>query len=498
MNPVEELIELHLRARFPLLWLQTYEEERALASLRQVRARLAIKKEIALFIWSETTGLRDEAGRRVTPQTNRSDPLLALEQVIQESIDAIYIFLDIHRHFTPVCLRLIRDAVATAKRIRKSMVFLGPPTTIPEELMADATLLFYPSPDVAALGNLVETIAAHSGGPSTEQPIKETLARAVLGLTSSEAERVLRRSLARHGELNLACVPDVLAEKEQIVRKEGILEFRQPEVSFADVGGLERLKEWFAQRRRAFDADAQDFGLRPPRGVVLVGVPGCGKSLSAKALAMDWQVPLLRLDLGRVYAALLGESELRLRRALHTAEVISPCILWIDELEKAFSGLGQTHDSGVARRLFGTFLTWLEDRQAPVFVIATANDIRRLPAEFTRKGRFDELFFVGLPGEYERRSIFSIHLTRRKRDPARFDLSGLVSASRGYSGAEIEEAIVSGLYRAFSDNYRELTNSDLKMSLAEIIPLAKTRADDLVHLEQWAAVNARSALAQAA
>ena len=285
-------------------------------------------------------------------------------------------------------------------------------------------------------------------------------------------------------------------EKEQTVRKEGILEFCRPGAGFADVGGLEPLKNWFAQRRQAFDSAGQRFGLRPPRGVVLVGVPGCGKSLTAKALAADWAVPLLHLDLGRVYGSLLGESEDRLRRALATAEAVSPCVLWIDELEKAFSGLGNARDNGVARRLFGTFLTWLEDRKAPVFVAATANDIERLPPEFTRKGRFDEIFFVGLPRQDERESIFNVHLAKRGRDPASYDIAALSRAAKGYSGAEIEAAVVDGLYRAFDDDARPLADTDIHAALDATVPLSKSRAADIARLHAWAEANARSAQAR--
>lgn len=489
MNHIEDLLELHLRAHFPLIYLQTHEEDRALASLRKVRATLALKKELALFTWSESSGLCNANGQRIIQQG--VDILLALEHLIREPVEAIYIFLDIHRHFTPINLRLMRDAIAMAKHTRKIMVFITPVAKIPDELMADATLLSYPQPDLAACETIVINLANDlDQSPLTTTNLK-TLAHAVLGLTHREIERVLSRGFARHGALNAVCANEVLSEKEQIVRKEGILEFWHSEVSFADVGGLESLKTWFARRRRAFDDDAQKFGLRPPRGVVLAGVPGCGKSLIVKALATDWQVPLLRLDLGRIYTAMLGESELRLRRALHTAELVSPCILWIDELEKAFSGLDQSHDSGVSRRLFGSFLTWLEDRQSPVFVAATANDISRLPAEFTRKGRFDEVFFIGLPKEPERMSIFRIHLAKRKRTAARFNLASLVEVSNGYSGAEIEEAIVSGLYRAFSDKGRELNDNDLQIALTEIMPLAQTRSAELNSLEQWALNHAR-------
>lgn len=452
---------------------------------------LAAERPLDLLVWSETRGLRNGNGQMVTRQSSR-DPVAALQFAIESRQEAIFVFLDIHRHFTPVTVRLIRDCVWTVKRQRKSLVFISPDLRLPEELRSDTTLLFFDLPDMTDLEGLADALAVETG-QSVGGELRQRLARALLGLTHREAERALRRGFLRQRGWAEACVAEVLAEKEQIVRKEGILEFRRPDVSFADVGGLERLKAWFTERRQAFSPEGRRFGLRLPCGAVLAGVPGCGKSLSAKALAADWQVPLLRLDLGRVYRSLLGQSEANLRRALHTAEQVSPCVLWIDELEKAFSGLGQVHDSGVTQRLFGTFLTWMEERQAPVFVVATANDIGRLPPEFTRKGRFDEVFFVDLPGAEERRSIFSVHLRRRKRSVEGFDLDALVQASECYSGAEIEEAIISGLYRAFDDQMRPLTTEDVRHGLRTMIPLSRSRAEDLNWLRQWAAVNARLA-----
>ena len=492
VNQVEGQIEVHLRAHFPVLCLQTFEEERVLVSLRQVRTAMSEKRPIGLYIWSASTGLCDAEGNLVDGRT-LGDPLHALEQVFQGREEVIYVFLDMHRHFTPVSVRLIRDAVWTVKRARKSLVFVGPSPEIPEELASDATLLFYPPPLLPELEELLARTAEQTGVPAPDGPLREQLAQALLGLTEREAERVLRRAILDRGALNQAAASAVLREKEQTVRKEGVLEFWRPELSFEDVGGLTRLKDWFAKRRRAFEAAGRRFGLRPPRGVVLVGVPGCGKSLSAKALAADWGVPLLRLDLGRIYASLVGESEGRLRRALATAEAVSPCILWIDELEKAFSGLGQGRDNGVARRVFGSFLTWLEDRQAPVFVAATANDIQRLPKELTRKGRFDELFFVDLPDAEARRGIAGIHIQRRRRDPSAFDLDALAKASDGCSGAEIEAAVVGGLYRAFADGARDLMDDDIRAALGESPPLARSRARDIERLRRWAAEHARAA-----
>ncbi len=492
VNHVEGQIEVHLRAHFPLLCLQTFEEERVLASLRKVREAMSEKRPIGLYVWSASRGLRDGDEALVDPRTV-GDPLQALEQVFQGPEEAIYCFLDMHRHFTPVSVRLIRDAVWTVKRARKSLVFVGPSASIPQELASDATLLFYPPPQLSELEALVTRVAEKEQVEPPAGPLREQLAQAVLGLTEREAERVLTRAALNHTALDRAAVAEVLREKEQTVRKEGVLEFWRPELGFDDIGGLERLKAWFGKRRRAFEAAGRRFGLRPPRGVVLLGVPGCGKSLTAKALAADWAVPLLRLDLGRVYGSIVGESEGRLRRALATAEAVSPCILWIDELEKAFSGLGQARDSGVSQRLFGSFLTWLEDRQAPVFIAATANAIDRLPKELTRKGRFDELFFVDLPDAEARRGIAEIHLRRRGRELGAFDLDAIAAASEGYSGAEIEEAIVSGLYCAFDEGERELSDDDIRRALDETTPLSEARRKQIEGLRRWAGEYARQA-----
>jgi SpoVK/Ycf46/Vps4 family AAA+-type ATPase len=317
----------------------------------------------------------------------------------------------------------------------------------------------------------------------------------VLGLGSREADRSIRRALIRRGGAVRECVEDVFREKRQAVRKSGILEYCAPGLSGRDVGGLGALKHWFSRRRRAFSAQGGRFGLARAKGAVLVGVPGCGKSLSAKALAGDWNVPLLRLDMGRIYGSLMGQSEARLRQALFTAEAVSPCVLWIDELEKAFSGLGggPSLNGGATQRVFGAFLGWLSDHRSPVFTVATANDVSRLPPEFLRAGRFDAVFFVDLPGPEERAEIFRIHLTRRHRNPAAFHIPALAAASDGISGAEIAESVVNGLYTAFENDCRTLATSDILAALAETTPLSRSRAADLARLRSWAARNARPA-----
>jgi len=491
VNPLEGEIEMRLRAHFPLLFIESYEEERVLHSLERIREVMSAREPCQMFVWSETTGLRDQHGQ-VVPQT-AGDPLGALQAVIQSQVSGIFVFLDIHRHFTPVSVRLVRDAIWTVKRQRKSLVFVSSVVSLPQELQSDASLLSYPVPDMDRLRQLVEEVHRETAGDdAAELPgdLREAFARAVVGLIEREALRVLRRAAISSGGLNHNCLPEVIAQKRQAVRKSGVLEFIEPNVDFQSVGGLERLKQWFRSRRRAFSPEGRRFGLRSPRGAVLVGVPGCGKSLSAKALAADWQVPLLRLDMGRLRGSLMGESERRLRRALETAELAAPCVLWIDELEKAFAGLGQSHDSGVGQRMFGQFLTWLSDRHQPVFVVATANDITRLPPEFTRKGRFDEMFFVGLPNEQERRAIWEIHLKRPAAIAANIDIDELVRCSNSYTGAEIAEAVVSAMFQAFDDGPREVSEEDMRQALAESIPMSVSHARQIQNMIHWAGENA--------
>lgn len=486
VSPFEGEIEVLLRAHFPLIFIESHEEERVLASLERIREVLTANQPAELYVWSETRGLVDRQ-RRVIAQT-QGDPVAALQGVIQSAEGGIFAFLDMHRHFTPISVRLIRDAIWTVKRQRKSLVFVSPVVNLPAELEADATLISFPHPEMERLRELVDGAQEKDAGesvPAMDGALREALARAVVGLTEREAQRVLCRSAVARGKLDAGCVAEVVRQKQQMVRKAGVLEFVEPDVSFSDVGGLANLKSWFEKRRQAFSPEGMRFGLRNPRGAVLVGVPGCGKSLSAKALAADWQVPLLRLDMGRLRGSLMGESERRLRLALQTAELASPCVLWIDELEKAFAGLGQALDSGVSQRMFGMFLNWLSERRSPVFVVATANNVRQLPAEFTRKGRFDEVFFVGLPAAGERRAIWQIHLRRPKQLELGVELERLVTASEGYTGAEIAETVVSAMFQAFEQGERAVTEADLTAALHESVPMSQSHAGLVADMLAW-------------
>jgi SpoVK/Ycf46/Vps4 family AAA+-type ATPase len=286
----------------------------------------------------------------------------------------------------------------------------------------------------------------------------------------------------------------VLGEKRQIVRRSGLLEFYEAEENLGDVGGLESLKGWLRRRHHAFSEEAREFGLPFPRGILLLGVQGCGKSLVAKAISREWRMPLLRLDVGRVFGKYIGESEAAIRRVAQTAEAVAPAILWIDEIEKGFAGAtAESHDTGVSARVLGTFLTWLQEKRKPVFVFATANQIRNLPPELLRKGRFDELFFVDLPTADERAAIFAVHLRKRRRDPGDFALPALAERTEGFTGAEIEQVVNEALYTAFGAGRRPLKQDDLLAAAGEVVPISVTMREAITAMRHWAETRARRA-----
>ena len=323
---------------------------------------------------------------------------------------------------------------------------------------------------------------------------RERLLQAALGLTLGEAENVFAKIIVKDERLSGDDVNEVFAEKQQIIRKSGLLEYYATEETFAHVGGLAMLKDWLQRRARALTAQARQFGLPSPKGILLLGVQGCGKSLCAKAVSSLWQLPLLRFDMGRMFGSLVGSSEENVRKAITVAESVAPAILWVDEIDKAFAGSqgsGAT-DGGTTARVFGTFLTWLSEKTAPVFVMATANDISQLPPELLRKGRLDEIFFVDLPSAEERTEIFRIHIAKRGRDPAKFDLPALVERSPNFSGAEIEEAIISGLYDAFYTE-TDLATEHVVEALRQTVPLSKTMDEQINRLRAWAEGRARNA-----
>lgn len=493
----ESRLEILVRAHFPLINVLSFEEDRVLQAVRRISERLAEDrgKPRRTYFWSASQGLRDEAGKLISPDS-LNDPTAALVHVIENPEDAVYVFLDLHYFFSPVTTRLVRDAARAVRLSRKSLLFVSPHYRVPDELEKDVSLLVFGLPDAPHMENLLERVAediAHEGLEVSLGPDERTvLVRAALGLTLNEAERAFRAAAYRRNGLVPGAERDVIEEKTQIIRKTGILEYYHSSESFGDVGGLKNLMAWFQSRRPGFEGTARHAGLGTPKGVLLVGVPGCGKSLTARALAGAWRVPLLRLDVGSVFGPYVGQSEANLRRAILTSEAVSPCILWIDEVEKGFAGARSDGGGGVGLRVFGSFLTWLQEKQSPVFVVATANDLSGIPPEFLRSGRFDERFFVGLPASEERGEILRIHLQKRKRDPQRFDLNKMVEHSEGFSGAEMEQAIISGLFHAF-DARRELNTEDILTGLAQSQPLSASHRDLIGGLMAWAKENARMA-----
>jgi SpoVK/Ycf46/Vps4 family AAA+-type ATPase len=377
---------------------------------------------------------------------------------------------------------------------------MSPYLDIPLELEKDVIVLDFPLPDLTELGEVLAQQLEQTRTRRTSVEVREKLLKAALGLTKDEAEKVYRKAFVKAGKLTEEEVDVILSEKKQLIRRNGILEYIEEDETLQSVGGLEELKHWLTQRSDAFTERAREYGLPQPKGMLILGVPGCGKSLIAKTTARLWGLPLLRLDMGRVYdGSMVGRSEANLRNALKTAESISPAILFIDELDKAFAGGAGSGDSdgGTSSRIFGSFLTWMQEKTSPVFVMATANRVERLPGEFLRKGRFDEIFFVDLPNPEERQDIFKIHLNKRRPDADRFELGQLAKVSDGFSGAEIEQAIIAAMYEAFAQD-REFTQLDIIAAIKSTLPLSRTMMEQVTALRDWARQRARPASASVA
>ena len=493
-----------LKAAYPLIYVLSWEEERVEKGLLQI----ATDRGRKFLSWSTTEGVieirRDENGREQrVPIRSRDlrDPLRALEFVGDASDEALFVLRDFHPYMQdPTIVRRLRDLARYLKKSEKpkSLILLSAILKIPAELEKEVTVVDYelPGPDdleavIEALGrnSVVPSHARHEVGEGS--PLRERIIEAALGLTINEAENVFSKSLVQKQRFDIDVI---LSEKEQIIRKSGILEFYHATERFSDVGGLEELKRWLHKREKAFTKEAREFGLPRPKGILLIGVPGCGKSLTAKAVSSLWKLPLLRLDVGKIFAGLVGSSEENMRKAIKTAEAVAPSILWLDELEKGFSGTHSSSfsDAGTTARVFGSFVTWLQEKSSPVFVIATANNVTLLPPELMRKGRFDDIFFVDLPSREERTDIFQIHLQKRGRAPEMFDLDLLGLSSEGFSGSEIEQAIISALYDAF-DAGRDLTTEDILSSFEETVPLSQTMEEEITALREWAQTRARVA-----
>jgi SpoVK/Ycf46/Vps4 family AAA+-type ATPase len=491
---MKEELNILIQAQYPLIYLVTPEEERAEYAIAKIAQMKTQHRRV--FVWTVTHGLVEYGQPRNVTQHNTVSPEAAIQWVVQHREPGIFIFKDLHPFIeAPATTRWLRDAIASFKDTEKIIILMSPIQQIPIELEKEVIVLDFPLPNMAELNQVLSRQLDQIKTKRTTTEAREKLLKATLGLTKDEAEKVYRKAYVKAGRLTEEEVDIVLSEKKQLIRRNGILEYIEEDETLDSVGGLEELKKWLHHRSNAFTERAREYGLPQPKGMLILGVPGCGKSLIAKTTARLWGLPLLRLDMGRVYdGSMVGRSEANLRNALKTAESISPVILFIDELDKAFAGGTGSADSdgGTSSRIFGSFLTWMQEKTSPVFVMATANRIERLPGEFLRKGRFDEIFFVDLPTNEERQDIFKIHLSKRRDDISRFDLYQLAKMSDGFSGAEIEQAIIAAMYEAFAQG-REFTQLDIIAAIKATLPLSRTMMEQVTALRDWARQRARPA-----
>jgi AAA+ superfamily predicted ATPase len=479
-------LELLIRSRHGLIVLETSEEERAETLLRHLADRL----ELRLFVWSHARGLHRSDRERFVDDT--VDPLKALDHIEQATMRGIYLFHGIRPHLEhPRVAARLAELARFLRSVKGAAVLVSEGLELGEPLRAMATTVRLPTPRPEEYASLLQHILRDV---SLRMPVKveltsedrNSLLHALAGLTLLEAEKVLTKAVIEDGLLDAEDIRRIIDAKTRVVARDGVLEYYPVEENVTEIADLHGLRSWLEKRRGILlePERAKEYGLSFPKGVLLLGVPGCGKSLCAKVVAMEWRLPLLKLDPGTLYNKYIGESEKNFRRAIDTAERMAPVILWIDEIEKAFSSGSGSEDGGVSTRILGTFLSWLQDRSNDVFVFATANDVSRLPPELLRKGRFDEIFFVDLPDAESRRSMFEIHLRRRNQDPTLFDLDPLVSESEEFTGAEIEGVVVSGLYSAFEARAR-LTGQVLREELAATQPLSRTMAEKITELRRW-------------
>jgi SpoVK/Ycf46/Vps4 family AAA+-type ATPase len=482
-------LEHLVRARYPIIYIQSAEEERVEGAVRYIqRTRSDRGQPRKLLFWSITQGFTGDE-----EFTDLKDPIKALDFILRYEDAALFVLRDFHPYLKdPVVVRRLRDCYRQLQETErpKTVLLVAPNLRVPAELEAEIALVDFALPGRPEIAGLIAEFATNYRLTHSADAM-ERFTEAALGLTYDEAKLVIAKSLIRHRDFDIGTI---LSEKKAIIRKSGLLEYYESQEEFGGVGGLMVLKEWLAKRQGAFTQRARDFGLPVPKGILLIGIPGCGKSLTAKAVGALWQMPLLRLDVGKVFSGLVGSSEENIRKVISTAEAVAPAVLWLDELEKGFSGVqssGQS-DAGTTARVFGSFITWLQEKTSSVFVIATANDVSMMPPELLRKGRFDEIFFVDMPSEDERREIYRIHLSKKARDPEGFDLDLLARESKGFSGAELEQAVVAALYDAFFEG-EELTTERVLRAAKEVIPLSLTMKEKIDDLREWAQSRARSA-----
>jgi SpoVK/Ycf46/Vps4 family AAA+-type ATPase len=516
-SPIDRLKVL-INSSTPIIVMETVEEVRALTLVRNACSELSL----AVFEWTIAEGLvrsgsgvgpgigpgqggsetglhtftGSDAGAAVAKAAvyNTTDPVQALANLETMTVEAVFVLKDFHRHMdNPVVVRRLRDVGQKFSANRRTLVLTAPAIEMPPELASLVEFLDLPLPDKDRLREIIrETYTRMAGTHTLKLQLDangvDAMAANLRGLTEEAAERAISQTVVGRLALSPDCITDVLDAKKALLKRSEMLEFVDSTDTMASVGGLENMKRWLEQRRGSWDEGARQFGLDPPKGVIILGVQGCGKSLCARAVAGEWKLPLVKFDTAAVYDKFIGETEKRIQKVFRVAEGLAPCVLWIDELEKVFAGSGPdsaSADAGVSSRLLASFLSWMQERKPAVFVAATCNNVTVLPPELIRKGRFDELFFVDLPNAAERKQIFSIQLTKRKRNPADYDLDQVAAAAKGFSGAEIESAVQTALYAAFARK-QELSTEDLLTALSSTVPLSITRSEEIAELRAWA------------
>jgi hypothetical protein len=478
-------LEALVRSFHSLIAIETVEEERVRAIVAEVAASL----QLSFFEWSVASGFRRGFGLAIG---NAHDAHGALKHISEMTGDAIFFLKDLGPHLgKPEICRLLRELAEKMTHSRSAIVLTGEPLELPRDMEGIAVRFDLELPDEserrAAVRHVVDAMKARQQVQvEMSRDDVQRLVQALAGLTLHQTRRVIAQAILADGKLSADDIDRVVRLKGEIIERGGVLEFFPADENTFELGGFARLQEWLTHARVGFTAEAKALNLHPPKGVLFVGVQGCGKSLAAKAIARAWQLPLLKLDAGRLYEKYVGESEKNFRRATRLAEAMAPVVLWIDEMEKAFaSGTSADADGGLSQRLFASFLTWLQEKQEGVFVVGAANDLDRLPPELLRKGRFDEIFFVDLPSPAERETIFSIHLRFRKQEPAQFDLPTLARESEGFSGAEVEQAVIAALYRALHAK-EPLTTERVVEALRATVPLSASRREDIERIREKA------------
>lgn len=475
-------LALFLKARYPIIYINTIEEDRVEYVIRK---NIKTNLNRSIYSWDFVDGYTNNPNNEGFAKRN---PLQALELVerLNAETPALFLLKDFNRFLTDLSIsRKLRNISRILKLQPKTIIIIGSDLNVPKELQDLITLLEFQLPSKEEINQELNRLI-NSLNIKIDSQLFENLASACQGLSLERIRRVLSKIIASYKTIDDNSIEVLLSEKKQIIRQTEILEYYSVNEKITNLGGLDNLKDWLKKRKTAFGIQASNYGLPTPRGLLLIGIQGTGKSLTAKAIANDWKLPLLKLDVGKLFGGIVGESESRLRQMINVSETISPCILWIDEIDKAFTNTESKGDSGTSNRVLATFISWLSEKTKPVFVIATANNIDLLPLEIIRKGRFDEIFFLDLPKQEEREEIFKIHLQEfRPNSWESFNYSKLAKFSDSFSGAEIRQIIIEGMYHAFYEK-REFTTDDICFALKELIPLAHLESDQMKRLQNWA------------